>query len=181
MRTRFSKGLVRKLAASAAAVLAVSWMAPGLPAAAASGGTVVASLYFDSKVYDYLLDSADVNGDGKLNEYELSLVTEADVSGLGLTSLKGFSRLPNLSWLNASDNSLKSLTSLGRCSNLLYLDVSGNKLTGLSGVSGLSSLVELNASGNAITSVSALSNLENLESLDLSNNSIKAATALGNL
>ena len=66
--TRFSKGLVRKLAASAAAVLAVSWTSAGLPVAAANGGTVVASLYFDSKVYAYLLDSADINGDGKLNE-----------------------------------------------------------------------------------------------------------------
>ena len=172
------KGL-RLLAAMAAAAMTAALL-PAFPAAAA-GGTVVAKRSFDSDIYDYLLDAADANGDGKLNEYELSLVTEVDLSGIGLKSLKGLAKLPNLSWVDASDNELKTLTTLGKCTSLYYLDVSGNALTGLSGLSGLSSLRELDASGNAISSITALASLEDLESLDLSKNKLKTVSTLGEL
>ncbi len=148
---------------------------------ALDGSLTVASRYFDDKIYAHLLASADQNGDRKLNQYELSLVTELDLSGMELTSLKGLAKLPNLSWVDASDNNLRSLASVGRCGNLLYLDVSRNELNSLTGVSSLRALVELNAAGNDISSISALSGCSEMKHLDLSRNSISTISSLSRL
>ena len=165
-------------ALSALAVAAGSSAALAATVSAASGSDVVSYRNFDAEVYEILLEQADENGDGELNEYELSLITDLDLSGLGLTSLKGMQYLPNLSWLDASDNELKSVSSIGRCDYLTWLDLSDNNITSLSGITKLDKLTELNLANNSLSTVSSLRNLNELETLDLSGNKMTSSSSL---
>ncbi|KAK3595476.1 hypothetical protein CHS0354_003464, partial [Potamilus streckersoni] len=103
-----------------------------------------------AEIKELNLDNCRANQiDGLTSEFtgleSLSLIN------VGLTSLKGFPRLPNLKRLELSDNRISSgLTNLTGCPNLTQLSLSGNKIKD---ISTLESLVEL----------------KNLKSLDLFN------------
>ncbi|RDD47515.1 Acidic leucine-rich nuclear phosphoprotein 32 family member A, partial [Trichoplax sp. H2] len=84
-------------------------------------------------------------------------LTVLSMNNVGLTSLKGFPRLPNLVKLKLSDNRISSgLEILLGCPNLVHLDLSGNRITELS-------------------DMEPLQNLTNLKNLDLYNCDVTAA------
>ena len=111
----------RTAAAALAAAMVLSMGATGStffgePVTAATADDafqVVSPSEFDSKLYNILLKMADLNGDGKLNVDELNGISRLDVSGQGMTSLKGISQLKKLTSLDASENSCLLYTS--RC------------------------------------------------------------------
>ncbi|MGI5893172.1 MAG: leucine-rich repeat domain-containing protein [Candidatus Merdivicinus sp.] len=168
-------------AISAFSVLAFTAGLPVSSVFAASGDKIVSESRFNADIYEILLDQADENGDGQLNEYELSLVTDLDLSGLGLDSLKGLAYLPNLSWLDASDNELRSVSSMGDCPYITWLDLSNNNISSLTGINRLKRLEELDLSNNSLTSASTLGNLNFLTTLNLSNNNFTRSSSLSGL
>ncbi len=143
---------------------------------------------------EYMMKDFDTDGDGILNETEISTVTGAYLarkvtySGYGIRSLKGLEFFTNLTEIDCSNNSLESfdlswctgLTSL-KCdkNSLAVVDLSGytglttfscagNQLTTLD-VSMLSNLTALDCSGNRLTSLDVTQNAS-LESLNCANN-----------
>lgn len=63
---------------------------------------------------------------------------------VGLTTLKGFPNLPNLSKLELSDNRISSgLNNLSGCPKLMYLNLSGNKIKDIETLEPLKSFGEL--------------------------------------
>jgi len=62
----------------------------------------------------------------------------------GLTTLKGFPKLPNLKLLEMSDNKITNgLESLSGCPNIIHLNLSGNKIADLAALEPLKELKEL--------------------------------------
>lgn len=108
---------------SAACILAVI-LSAAAPAVSAAGDDIIKSRNFDRDLFEILLEEADADGDGELSEYEASQIQSLNLSGMGLTSLEGLEYLPNLSYLDASDNDLSSVSSMGDCEYLTYLDLS---------------------------------------------------------
>ena len=165
---------------SAACILAVI-LSAAAPAVSAAGDDIIKSRNFDRDLFEILLEEADADGDGELSEYEASQIQSLNLSGMGLTSLEGLEYLPNLSYLDASDNDLSSVSSMGDCEYLTYLDLSDNDISNLSGLNRLENLEELDLSGNRVSSVSSLKHLDYLESLDLSDNRMSSSSSLSSL
>ena len=66
------------------------------------------TVYFDSNIVS-IMKIYDINKDGSLSADELHQVTSLNVSGKGLTTLKGIEYLTNLQYLFAENNDLTSL------------------------------------------------------------------------
>lgn len=71
----------------------------------------------------------DLNGDGLITKYELSLAEKIDISNNNLDNIEGiYDLVPNLTHLVLSNNNLDSID-LDKFPNLIYLDISGNNLS----------------------------------------------------
>lgn len=75
----------------------------------------------DPQFLAVLVSRFDRDADGGLDPQEAALVTEMDVSGLGLTDLRGIELFPNLASLNCQDNLLPELD-ISACPVLSDLD-----------------------------------------------------------
>ncbi|CAH2071432.1 unnamed protein product, partial [Iphiclides podalirius] len=90
--------------------------------------------------------------DGLTDEY--TNLEVLSLNNVGLTTLKGFPKLPNLLKLELSDNRISNgLNFLNGCKKLTYLNLSGNKIKNLE-------------------TLKPLEEFENLKNLDLFNNEV---------
>ena len=164
-------------------------------AAEASSAVAVSSANFpDAKFRQYVLDNIDTDKDKKLSAAEIKAAKTIDVSGLGISNLKGIERFTyatdlfaannkltsvnitkntKVAYLNLSNNSLAGTLDLSKCTNLR---VSSNKFTtqanaglNIGDTDYVKSLSEVNASNNAITSFNC-AGFQGI--LDLRNNKI---------
>ena len=73
----------------------------------------------------YCLERFDTNGDGKIMKDEAEQVMDISVPSMGITSLSGIERFPNLLELDCSSNSIKSLD-VSKNLKLIHLDCREN-------------------------------------------------------
>ncbi len=152
----------------------------------------------DATFRSYVSENFDTDNSGTLSEEEIGNVTEIDVNGLSISSLKGIEFFTSLEVLYCNDNHLTSLdvssntnltylhcyrnqlTSLNVSgnTNLTYLDCYNNQLTSLD-VSGNTNLTALSCSGNALTNLNLSSNT-NLTSLYCSDNPLTSLNVSSN-
>ncbi|KAK3182597.1 Protein nud1 [Lecanicillium sp. MT-2017a] len=95
-----------------------------------------------------------------------SRLTELDLDGNCLETVRNLEQLPALTKLKLSNNKLKQFELGDDIRTLRHLDLSGNKLTTVD-VSRLPSLQTLHADGNFISEVSGLQRAKRLDSLSL--------------
>jgi len=88
------------------------------------------SAFPDKTFRDYISSTFDTNKDGTLSVSEYSYIREMDVSGKGISNLKGIEYFQDLFTLKCNNNSLKSLD-LSKNYNLQYLDCSKNSISTL--------------------------------------------------
>lgn len=86
----------------------------------------------EDEAYKTYLLTFDKNGDGKLDKAEVEAITEINIKGLGIKSLKGveYVNFTNVRKLDCSDNELTELPIAGFFANLEEIDFSNNKLAG---------------------------------------------------
>lgn len=133
----------------------------------AFGQDVDISTKMDDQVFkSYCLNEFDTNKDGKISIEEALLVSEIDVGGNEIQSLKGIEFFTSITSLSCGWNQLTSLD-ISKNTALAELYCSNNQLTSLD-VSKNKKLERLDCEGNQITN------------LDVSNNSLLAALVCGN-
>ena len=125
----------------------------------------------------YVLESVDLNGNGRLSDEEIAAVTEINVEGLGIKSLAGIEYFPALAVLICQNNNLTELD-VTQNTALTVLICDNNQLTALD-VSNNAALTELYFAGNQLTALDVNNNValtgldcsaNQLTSLDVSNN-----------
>ena len=84
----------------------------------------------DAAFRGYISEYVDRNGDGILSIDEAEVITEMDISGLGIADLTGINRFNNLEHLDFSHNSISSYSILSK-SKLTTLICNDNQLTTL--------------------------------------------------
>ncbi|MBR2101118.1 MAG: hypothetical protein IJ928_00010 [Prevotella sp.] len=91
----------------------------------AMADVAVNSTNFPDGVFrQYVLDNIDVDGNKKLSNAEIASITEINLSGLGVTNLKGIEYFKNsLTKLHLSNNPSLSAFSLSGFTSLTYLDL----------------------------------------------------------
>lgn len=126
----------------------------------------------EDEAYKTYLLTFDKNGDGKLDKAEVEAITEINIKGLGIKSLRGveYVNFTNVRKLDCSDNELTELPIAGFFTNLEEIDFSNNKLAGEIELDKCKKLRILKGNNNLLSEVS-FSN-EALESVDLSNNQL---------
>lgn len=126
----------------------------------------------EDEAYKTYLLTFDKNGDGKLDKAEVEAITEINIKGLGIKSLKGveYVNFTNVRKLDCSDNELTELPIAGFFANLEEIDFSNNKLAGNIELKKCTKLRILKGSNNLLDEVSFSNSV--LESVDLSNNQL---------
>ncbi|CAN6177882.1 unnamed protein product [Urochloa humidicola] len=109
-------------------------------------------------------------------------VGSLDLSGSSIsgTAFGNFSRLPALTRLDLSNNSIEGALpagDIGRCRRLVHLDLSRNLIGGHLDVSGLARLQTLDVSENRFTSISLPAACKGLTVLNVSSNSLSCDLA----
>lgn len=135
-----------------------------------AGPDAIANIEDD--VYKTYLLTFDKNGDGKLDKTEVEAITEINIKGLGVKSLKGveYVNFTNVRKLDCSDNELTELPVAGFFTNLEEIDFSNNQLTGRIELNKCKKLRILKGSDNMLEEVAFENSV--LESVDLSNNQL---------
>lgn len=135
-----------------------------------AGPDAIANIEDD--VYKTYLLTFDKNGDGKLDKTEVEAITEINIKGLGVKSLKGveYVNFTNVRKLDCSDNELTELPVTGFFTNLEEIDFSNNQLTGRIELNKCKKLRILKGSDNMLEEVAFENSV--LESVDLSNNQL---------
>lgn len=126
-----------------------------------TGGTILitqkAAVYFpDANFKAYMVANFDLNGDGKISEYEASRITEIDCSNKNIQSLEGIQYCTALTSLACYNNQLTTLD-VSKNTALVGLYCNNNRLT------------TLNVRKNTAL-VSLLCDYNQLTTLDVSNN-----------
>lgn len=126
----------------------------------------------EDEAYKTYLLTFDKNGDGKLDKAEVEAITEINIKGLGIKSLKGveYVNFTNVRKLDCSDNELTELPVAGFFTNLEEIDFSNNQLTGRIELNKCKKLRILKGSDNMLEEVAFENSV--LESVDLSNNQL---------
>lgn len=126
----------------------------------------------EDEAYKTYLLTFDKNGDGKLDKTEVEAITEINIKGLGIKSLRGveYVNFTNVRKLDCSDNELTELPVAGFFTNLEEIDFSNNQLTGRIELNKCKKLRILKGSGNMLEEVAFENSV--LESVDLSNNQL---------
>lgn len=113
---------------------------------------------------------------------ELTYIETLDLSGLGISSLKGLEHLTNLWCLELRDNQVSDLTPLRNIYSLEVLDLKGNQVTDISPLCSLYNLGELDVSENRISVLpNDFSAMIWLYHIDLSHNEITSIKSLATL
>lgn len=133
-----------------------------------AGPDAIANIEDD--VYKTYLLTFDKNGDGKLDKTEVEAITEINIKGLGVKSLKGveYVNFTNVRKLDCSDNELTELPVAGFFTNLEEIDFSNNQLAGRIELNKCKKLRILKGNDNMLEEVTFENSV--LETVDLSNN-----------
>lgn len=133
-----------------------------------AGPDAIANIEDD--VYKTYLLTFDKNGDGKLDKTEVEAITEINIKGLGVKSLKGveYVNFTNVRKLDCSDNELTELPVAGFFTNLEEIDFSNNQLAGRIELNKCKNLHILKGNDNMLEEVTFENSV--LETVDLSNN-----------
>lgn len=133
-----------------------------------AGPDAIANIEDD--VYKTYLLTFDKNEDGKLDKTEVEAITEINIKGLGVKSLKGveYVNFTNVRKLDCSDNELTELPVAGFFTNLEEIDFSNNQLTGRIELNKCKNLRILKGNDNMLKEVAFENSV--LETVDLSNN-----------
>lgn len=124
----------------------------------------------------FVAETCDTDGDGLLSPEEIGAVTELNVSGLGIESLRGVELFPDLTVLECQNNSLTELDLTG-CAQLRELRCFRNRLTQLN-VSGCPELRSLHCGENLLETL-LLDNCPKLVTLQCQENRLSKLN-LGN-
>ena len=116
----------------------------------------------DENFRDYVSQNFDNNSNQFLSDKEILAATKIDVSGKGITSMKGLEYFTELTELYCQINNLTELD-VSNCTKLITLSCSDNGLTALD-VSKCTELTLLSCYGNNLTELN-VSSLEKLELL----------------
>ena len=148
-------------------------------AEAASAIAVNTTNFPDKKFYSYVLNYLDTNKDKKLSDAEIKAVQTLNVSGLGISNLKGIEYFTSLTTLDASNNKLTSVN-LTKNTKLTRINVSDNALKGTLNLSRCTGMVAVLCSNNKLTKI-AMPNIKYLKKLDYINASHNNFTSQANL
>ncbi len=118
---------------------------------------------------------------GGINSAHCSGVETLDLSGYGITDLKGLEICTDLKTLNLNDNNLSNIDLLSNLSQLKKLYLKKNNISNLQGLSELLSLERLDLSENEITNLSPLSNLISMKYLYFHKNSVADISPLSKM
>lgn len=141
-------------------------------AAEASSAVAVSSANFpDAKFRQYVLDNIDTDKDKKLSAAEIKAAKTIDVSGLGISNLKGIERFTYATDLFAANNKLTSVN-ITKNKKVAYLNLSNNSLAGTLNLSKCTNLRVVKYGSNKLTKVVMPSKkyLKNLDFVDASSN-----------
>ena len=141
-------------------------------AAEASSAVAVSSANFpDAKFRQYVLDNIDTDKDKKLSAAEIKAAKTIDVSGLGISNLKGIERFTYATDLFAANNKLTSVN-ITKNTKVAYLNLSNNSLAGTLNLSKCKNLRVVKYGSNKPTKVVMPSKkyLKNLDFVDASSN-----------
>lgn len=140
-------------------------------AEATSTVAVNATNFPDAKFRQYVLDNIDTNKDKKLSTEEIKAAKSIDVSGLGISNLKGVERFTYATDLFAANNKLKTID-ITKNTKIAYLNLSNNSLTGTLNLSKCTNLHVVKYGSNKLTKVTmpAKKYLKNLDFVDASSN-----------
>lgn len=149
-------------------------------AKAASDLAVNATNFPDAKFREYVLNNLDLDKDQKLSDFEISMVTKLNVSGLGIAKLNGVEYFTSLTELNASDNKLTSVN-LTKNTKLTYINLRNNSLSATLDLSKCTKMQMVMYSHNKLTKVTmpAKKYLKNLDYVDASYNKFTTQTNAG--
>lgn len=125
----------------------------------------------DAKFRQYVLDNIDTNKDKKLSTDEIKAAKTIDVSGLGISNLKGIEHFTYATDLFAANNKLKSVD-ITKNTKVAYLNLSNNSLTGTLNLSKCTNLHVVKYGSNKLTKVTmpAKKYLKSLDFVDASDN-----------
>ncbi len=168
-----------------------------------SGVTTLADLkwmpYLETLIMkDTVIDSlSHLQGLGRLNtlgmencvfpskdlEYvgKLPALKTLQLSGCGLSSIKGLEHAVNLESLNLNNNTIRDISALTNMANLKNLAINHNALVSLDAIAQLTKLEGLDVSHNAIVSTAPLANLTGLAMLSVSGNGLMQLEGIENL
>lgn len=124
----------------------------------------------DAKFEEYLLETYDLNSDGKFSVYEAQQIFIVDCSNRGIESLFGIEYFKRLKELYCAGNEILILD-LDKNHYLEILDCTNNRISSLS-LAKQHSLVELYAGHNQLSTLD-LANTESLEVLDATYNNLE--------
>ena len=105
----------------------------------------------DENFFNYVKNTLDGDKSLKLTETEINAVTNLDLSGKNIESLKGIEHFTKLTELNVKNNKLTALD-LSKNTELTTLNCSGNKLTTLD-LTKNEKLTTLSCEGNQLTTL----------------------------
>lgn len=121
---------------------------------------------------------------GKLTTTDLATMTFLDVSGRGITDLRGLEHGANLTKLRLENSRITDLSPLAGLTNLTELHLPDNQITDLSPLADLTNLTWLGLAGNQITDIAPLINNSGLgagDYVDLSGNPLESVTSTQNI
>ena len=107
---------------------------------------------------------------GELTKADLEKVTELELDGEQLTSVKGLEKLTQLESLHLPHNKLTNVKGLEKLTQLKELPLDDNQLTSVKGLEKLTQLEGLWLPRNQLTNVKGLKKLTRLTELDLIDN-----------
>lgn len=122
--------------------------------------------------------SSDASDEEKEEDEEEEKEPTFNETGLDAAALSLVAKLPNLVYLDITNNNIDDLSALSVLQNVKYLSVASNPLTSLSGVENMKNLEVLHAPDCLLTDVKALNGFSKLETLYLSNNRLIDLSAL---
>ena len=125
----------------------------------------------------YVLSEFDADGNGSLDDEELSNAQEISVAGMGISSLEGIESFPSLTYVDCSENQLTSLDVSGNTA-LETLICSSNQLTTLN-LNRNSRLKVLTCGSNRLTSLNTGSS-RSLSRIECDDNRLTSLNVSGN-
>ncbi|AHM57334.1 hypothetical protein EAL2_c20530 [Peptoclostridium acidaminophilum DSM 3953] len=81
-------------------------------------------------------------------------------------------KLPNLSYLDLSENNINNIEGIENFTNIETLNLSANKIDDIANLAGLSGMKSLNISGNQVEDITPLLEVKTLESVKLQDNPV---------
>ncbi|WP_305768031.1 S-layer homology domain-containing protein [Candidatus Epulonipiscium viviparus] len=142
----------------------------------------------DPYLLEELLQNADKNHNGYIEQVEALNLNKLQLDNLYVTDIRPLKHFPNLTSIVTQRHSITDISALASLSNLTYLDLKNDTksstkpgITNISPLRNLTNLTYLNLSNNNISDLRPLSNLTGLKNLLLEDNNISLVYPISNL